>query len=347
MGDDDIAQTVQLGRHSVLVKRVNAACVFKILQNVSADRGKILDLAKMSRECTDIGINYNPVRFAACSFYMGSGLTELRRQIAEEMSVFDIDSLDQYQAKSIHQTVIFLVFAECKVVVTGAQNRSIALVMANRFCELLNTRLGLACRVTDFKLKNVVITCRVPFNVNLAKLRFSKDWAGQINYDNEVFPLTCISAEKRQTADGYAVGENASLRALVGFRGSVTITGARTKEEAIEYLKRVYPLISANSIQKGEICPEDMRKELMMHTAKENDIWNAVESIVKTSNSAPEQQSVTDMEKLSILEGIKATLAEHESIEDKKSISAAKRKRKASAAPAALAAAKKKPRRDA
>ena len=115
---DNISQMVKLGRHSVLVKRVNAACVFKILQKGSGERGKILDLAKMSYECMDIGINYNPVRFAACSFYMGSGLTELRRRIAEEMSVFDIDHLDQYYAKSVHQTVIFLVFAECKVVVT-------------------------------------------------------------------------------------------------------------------------------------------------------------------------------------------------------------------------------------
>ena len=335
--DDDIAQMMELGEHSVLVKRVNAACVFKILQNVKEGGGKILDLAKMSAECMDIGINYNPARFAACSFYMASGLTELRRKIAEDMSVFDIDSLDQYRAKSIHQTVIFLVFAECKVVVTGAQNQSIALTMAGRFCELLNRKLGLACRVSDFKLKNVVITCRVPFNVNLAKLRFSKDWAGPINYDNEVFPLTCISAEKRQTGDGYALGENASLRALVGFRGSVTITGARTKEEAIEYLKRVYPLIEANSIKKGEVCPEDMRNELMMHAAEDNDIWNAVESIVKTSNSEPEHHSVTDMEKLSILEGIKATLTEHESDES----SAAKKRKKSKPKPVSGGAKKR------
>ncbi|KAL3785568.1 hypothetical protein ACHAWO_009402 [Cyclotella atomus] len=122
-----------------------------------------------------------------------------------------------------------LLFASGRMVVTGCKNSHNCALAAKKFSFIVSKVGFQPSPLIDFKIQNVVGTVDVGFPIRLEGVVYAHPTFS--SYEPELFPgLIYRLAQPRVVF-------------LIFVSGKVVITGAKTEEQMVEGLKKVYPIL--------------------------------------------------------------------------------------------------------
>ena len=87
--------------------------------------------------------------------------------------------------KQLRPRTSVLLFSTGKAIILGAKSEKHALFGARKVARLLRSHGYTSCKVKDFNVKNVVITCHLPYAINLNNLALS--YPEEAVYEPELF----------------------------------------------------------------------------------------------------------------------------------------------------------------
>jgi transcription initiation factor TFIID TATA-box-binding protein len=172
------------------------------LQNIVAtfSLGTIVDLPKIALVARNA--EYNPKRFAA-----------LIMRIREPKTTA-------------------LIFANGKVVVTGAKCKANSRVACRKFARVVQ-KIGYNAKFMDFKIRNVVASVDMHFPVNVAAMSLDGEHGKYASYEPEIFPGLVY----RMPMPPVAV--------LVFTTGKIVITGAKCEADVFAAKDNIVPVVTA------------------------------------------------------------------------------------------------------
>ncbi|KAL0633782.1 TATA-binding protein (TBP) [Maublancomyces gigas] len=132
-----------------------------------------------------------------------------------------------------------LVFRSGKMVIIGAKSEECVKLAARKFTRIIQ-KVGFQPKFADFKVRNVVATCVLGFNIRLEGLAMKhRQFA---HYEPELFPGLIY-----RIADSSAV-------VLAFTTGKIVITGAKTRQAMYKIFDDIYPVLREFEKHEG---PED------------------------------------------------------------------------------------------
>jgi len=121
------------------------------------------------------------------------------------------------------------IWSSGKITVAGCRSESDAKLASRRMARVLQRVLGPKVRFTNYRITNILATCRMPFGIRIDHL--AREYPKESTYEPELTTgLVWKSKEPKAT-----------LR--VHTTGSVTITGAVSEADILRVMENIYPKI--------------------------------------------------------------------------------------------------------
>ena len=239
------------GAFKIPWKRTNTAGAFNLFPEATG-RPENLNLETIATLLAPMGAEYNTKNFPAIFTYLSEGTESLRAYISEK-SIYDPQFISQETAKSLHRITVALLFAHCTTVITGATCEDHALRTAHEFCRNMARLTGIPVSVNDFRITNMVLTFDM-WPINIARLSNNPAIARRVTFTPLKFPMAFVQSEP---------GSGESKTALVSYCGPVIVTGVKSPEEGLEYLRSLLPYLKEAEETVAPITSQDMCAKML------------------------------------------------------------------------------------
>lgn len=235
------------GAFKIPWKRTNTAGAFNLFPSAT-DSPENLNLETIATLLAPMGAEYNTKNFPAIFTYLSEGTERLREYISQK-SIYDTQFISQETAKSLHRITVALLFAHCTTVITGATCEDHALRTAHEFCRNVARLTGIPVSVNDFRITNMVLTFDM-WPIDIARLAHDNPAiAGRVTFRPHKFPMAFVQSEP---------GSGESKTALVSYCGPVIVTGVKSPEEGLDYLRSLLPYLKEAEEKVAPITSQEM-----------------------------------------------------------------------------------------
>lgn len=121
------------------------------------------------------------------------------------------------------------IWSSGKIALTGSHSEKDAKTAGRRIARILQRVLGSKVKFANFRVANIMATCRMPFGIRIDHL--AREYPKESSYEPELNTgLVWRSVSPKATLRVYTTG-------------SVTLTGATSESSVLQVMETMYPLL--------------------------------------------------------------------------------------------------------